>query len=161
MGRSEPHGRSSRPLVLIATCLGIGYAPLVPGTVGSFPGLLLVWLLTWLGGPIAAAIGFVGVAAVGFPAAGAAERHFGKSDPGPVVIDEVAGQMLTLLFLPTTPTLLVAGFFLFRVLDVFKPPPARKLETLPGGAGIMADDLMVGIYGNLLLRGAVWGFGIS
>lgn len=147
--------------MLFATCLGVGYAPLAPGTVGSLPGLLLLWLLTWLGGPNAAAIGFVVVAVLGVPAASAAERHFGRSDPGPVVIDEVAGQMLTLLYLPTSPTLLVAGFFLFRVLDVFKPPPARKLETLPGGTGIMADDLMVGIYGNLLLRATVWGFGIS
>ena len=161
MAPPEFRGRRGGLPILIATCLGLGYAPLAPGTFGSLPGLLLLWVLTSVGGPTVAAIGFVVVVGVGIPAATAAERHFGKSDPGPVVIDEVAGQMLTLLYLPLNPTLLIAGFFLFRILDILKPPPARKLETLPGGTGIMADDLMVGIYGNLVLQGAVWGFGIS
>ena len=67
-------------------------------------------------------------------------------------MDEIAGQMVTLAFLPTGARMLVAGFFVFRVLDVWKPWPANRLENLPGGSGIMADDLMAGIYGNLILR---------
>jgi phosphatidylglycerophosphatase A len=78
-------------------------------------------------------------------------RNMAVEDPGVVVIDEVVGQWVTLLFLPFTPAVAAAGFVLFRVLDVFKPWPARQLESLPGGWGIMGDDLMAGIYGNLLL----------
>jgi phosphatidylglycerophosphatase A len=69
-----------------------------------------------------------------------------------VVIDEVAGMLMTLAFLPVTPAGAVVGFLLFRVLDVFKPWPARGFESLPGGLGVMADDGMAGIYGNLIMR---------
>jgi phosphatidylglycerophosphatase A len=79
----------------------------------------------------------------------------GEKDPGRVVVDEIAGQMVALLFLPMTVPILVIAFFVFRVLDVFKPWPARRLEDLPGGSGIMADDLMVGLYANLILHGLV------
>ena len=89
---------------------------------------------------------------VGVWAASVAARHFGREDPGPVVIDEVAGQLLTLLLTGVGVGGAIVGFFLFRVLDIFKPWPARQLESLPGGLGIMADDLMVAVYGNLLMR---------
>ena len=85
-----------------------------------------------------------------------AERHFGSTDPGPGVIDEVAGMLVTLYALPAGWVMAIAGFFLFRVLDVFKPLPAQRFERLHGGLGMMADDLMVAIYGNLLLRVALW-----
>jgi phosphatidylglycerophosphatase A len=140
----------------MATGLGTGYAPLIPGTFGSIPGLLASWLLWSWGGPLASAIGLAIVVAVGVWAAGRAEAHFGRSDPGQVVIDEVAGQMLTLAFVPPTPQALAIGFVVFRVLDVIKPFPARRLESLPAGSGIMADDLAAGIYGNLLLQGAMY-----
>jgi phosphatidylglycerophosphatase A len=84
-----------------------------------------------------------------------AERHFGATDPGPGVIDEVAGMLVTLYALPAGWVLAIGGFFLFRVLDVFKPFPAQRLERLHGGLGMMADDLMVAAYGNLLLRAAL------
>jgi phosphatidylglycerophosphatase A len=80
------------------------------------------------------------------------ERALGK-DPGPVVIDEVAGMLVTLAFLDVSVTGAVVGFFIFRVLDVVKPPPARRLEDLHGGPGIMFDDVMAGIYSNVALRG--------
>jgi phosphatidylglycerophosphatase A len=73
-----------------------------------------------------------------------------------VVVDEIAGQILALAFLPLTPRVLVLGFVLFRILDIGKPFPARRLESLPGGSGIMADDLMVGLYANVLLQGAAY-----
>ena len=79
-------------------------------------------------------------------------RKMGVEDPGVVVVDEVVGQWVTLLFLPFTPAVAACGFVLFRILDVFKPWPARQFESLPGGWGIMSDDLMAGIYGNLLLH---------
>jgi phosphatidylglycerophosphatase A len=82
----------------------------------------------------------------------------GLEDPGIVVIDEVAGMWVSLLFLPLTPVTAVAAFVIFRIFDVVKPFPARRLEDLPGGYGIMCDDLMAGAYANLVLRGliALW-----
>jgi phosphatidylglycerophosphatase A len=151
-GRGRAGGRLG---VLVATFFGVGWAPVVPGTFGSLPGLALAWGLTAAAGPWAVVAGLVVVVAVGTWAADAAARHLGQSDPGPVVIDEVAGQMLTLLFVPPTWQALTLGFLLFRVLDILKPFPAGALERLPGGVGIMADDLAAAIYGNLLLQAAV------
>jgi phosphatidylglycerophosphatase A len=100
--------------------------------------------------------GLCAVAAAGTWAAGRAETILAKHDPGAVVVDEIAGQILTLAFVPMTPRTLLLGFVLFRALDILKPFPARRLESLPGGSGIMADDLMAGIYANLLLQGAAY-----
>jgi phosphatidylglycerophosphatase A len=137
---------------LIASCFGIGRFPVAPGTVGSAAGLLLYWALSTGGGWLPSLAGLAVVTLLGFWSAGAGENHCGEKDPGVVVIDEVAGQMLTLIFLAPTWPVLVAGFLLFRLLDIIKPFPARRLEKLPGGSGIMADDLMVGMYGNLILH---------
>ena len=93
---------------------------------------------------------FAGVAA----SARLAQR-LGRKDPGAAVVDEVVGMWVSLLFLPFTPATAVAAFLLFRVLDVFKPYPARQFESLPGGWGIMTDDVMAGVYANLLLRAAL------
>ena len=145
-------GALDRIAMALATGLGIGFMPIAPGTWGSLPGVALAFLLgRWAGG-WAVLGGAVVAAAVGIWAADRAARSLQSKDPGPVVIDEIAGQMLTLAFVPRSATALLAGFFLFRALDVWKPWPARRLEDLPGGSGIMADDLMVGLYGNILLR---------
>lgn len=136
---------------LVATGLFSGYAPIAPGTAGSAVGLLLFWPLVRL--PIAAQ---VAATVVTFLAGVAASTHLARSlgakDPGLVVIDEVVGMWVTLLFLPFTPFTAVVGFLAFRVMDVFKPYPARQLEHLREGWGIMADDLMAGVYANLLVR---------
>jgi len=93
------------------------------------------------------------VIAVGVPAAHYAERSFGTKDSSQIVIDEVAGYAISVLALPMTPGYLIAAFFLFRFFDIFKPPPARQMDKgLPGGLGIMADDLAAGIYTNVLLQ---------
>jgi phosphatidylglycerophosphatase A len=76
-------------------------------------------------------------------------------DPGLVVVDEVAGMWVTLLFVPFTPLTAALGFLAFRLMDIVKPFPARRLEDLPGGWGIMADDLMAGVYANVLVRAVV------
>jgi phosphatidylglycerophosphatase A len=85
-------------------------------------------------------------------AATSVARRSGRKDPGIVVVDEVVGQWITLLALPFTPLTAAAGFVLFRVMDVLKPWPARQLEALPGGVGIVADDVMAGVYAHLALR---------
>jgi phosphatidylglycerophosphatase A len=81
-----------------------------------------------------------------------AERHFKATDPGPVVVDEVLGMLVTLLAVPVGWGAVLIGFFVFRLFDVIKPYPANRLERLPGGLGMMADDLMAAVYANLVLR---------
>jgi phosphatidylglycerophosphatase A len=138
--------------LLVATGLGTGYAPVAPGTVGSLLGLGLHVLLHAVAGPLAAFAGLLLVTALGFWSAAAGEQHFARRDPGHVVVDEVAGQMLTLTLLPLSAGSIAAGFLLFRLLDILKPFPARRLEALPGASGIMSDDLMAGFYANLILQ---------
>lgn len=141
--------------MMLATGFGTGYGPIAPGTWGSLPGLAFAWGLDRWAGRLAVLCGALFFAVSGVWAAGRAEALLGEKDPGPVVVDEIAGQMVALVFLPTTPQLLVVAFLLFRVLDILKPWPARALEGLAGGSGIMADDLMVGLYANLILHGLV------
>ena len=145
----------SRPVSLaalfVATGAGSGYAPIAPGTAGSAVGLLLFWPLSWL--PLGWQIGVtVAVFVLGTLAASRVATEVGLKDPGIVVVDEVVGMWISLLFLPLTPIVAAVGFLLFRLLDVVKPWPARDFERLPGGWGIMTDDVMAGVYANLLLR---------
>ncbi len=141
----------------MATAFGAGFSPIAPGTAGSLVGLALYWPLQMAAPPVQVAVTvaafFAGVAA----STRLADR-LGRKDPGAAVVDEVVGMWLSLLFLPFTPATAVAAFLLFRVLDVFKPGPARQLESLPGGWGIMADDVMAGIYANLLLHAGLRAF---
>jgi phosphatidylglycerophosphatase A len=142
---------------VVATGFGSGYSPFAPGTAGSLVGLLLFLPLAGLAWPAQLAA-VVSVTLVGVLAAGRVARLLGRKDPGLVVVDEVAGQWITLVALPFTPVTALAGFVLFRAMDIVKPWPARDLERLPGGLGIMADDVAAGIYAHLLLRVglAVW-----
>lgn len=142
---------ADRLATLIATGFGSGYSPFAPGTAGSAVGLLLFWPLSRL--PLWAQVAAtVVVLVLGIAAATRVARRVGLEDPGIVVVDEVVGQWITLLSLPLTPLSVALGFFLFRVMDVVKPWPARQLEHLRAGYGIMADDVMAGIYAHLALR---------
>jgi phosphatidylglycerophosphatase A len=137
--------------IVVATAGGAGYAPIAPGTAGSLVGLV-IYLLT-RHSPIEWQIGlFVAIVVAGTWASSRVESVFGEKDPGPVVIDEVAGQLATLLFTGASVGAAVVGFFVFRLLDIVKPPPADRFERLPHGYGIMADDLMAGLYGNLVIQ---------
>jgi phosphatidylglycerophosphatase A len=138
------------PALAIATALGVGYVPIAPGTFGSAAGLVL-WALLPHTVPVQA-VAIVVLFVVGSWSGSVAEHHFGKTDPGQVVIDEVMGMLITLFLNPVGWTGAIAGFLLFRVSDVIKPWPANKLEALPGGVGVMADDAMAAVYANLALR---------
>jgi len=142
---------------VVATGFGSGYSPVAPGTAGSLVGLLLFWPLCRLPASIQVAV-LVLCFFVGTAAATSVARRAGAHDPGIVVVDEVVGMWASLLFLPFTVGTAALGFVLFRIMDVVKPYPARQLEDLPDGWGIMSDDLMAGIYANLALRVAllVW-----
>ena len=148
MTRSTPIARI--PGLAIATSLGVGYIPIASGTFGSAAGLLLWAVLPATTTVQAAAIVLLFV--VGSWSASVAEAHFGRTDPGEVVVDEVMGMLITLFMNPVGWYGAFAGFFLFRVFDVVKPPPARRLERLHGGVGVMADDAMAAVYANLALR---------
>src|SRR5271157_3723930 len=141
---------------LVATFFGAGRLQPGPGTWGSLSAALLWWLIashippsSRL--PVLCSL-IAGSVAVGIPAATLEARGCGKKDPSHVVIDEVAGQLVTLLAVPVGWKPLLAGFILFRVFDILKPPPIRRLERLPGGTGIVVDDLGAGIYGLIAMQ---------
>lgn len=142
----------TRLAVFLCTFGYIGYSPVAPGTVGSAAGLV-VYALVALSGAAwveAAAIALVFVAGVWSATAG--EHYFGGIDPGPIVIDEVLGMLVTLAFVPVGIKGAIVGFFVFRVFDVIKPFPAGRLERLHGGLGVMADDAAAAIYANIAMR---------
>jgi len=143
--------------IWIATGLGSGYFPVAPGTAGSAVGLALVIAFRKapleplrLGVCLAAFTGLL--FALGVWSAGKAEKVFGRVDPGQVVIDEVAGQIITFVATPRVTWIgLIAGFFLFRAFDIVKPFPARQAERFSGGWGIMLDDVVAGLYSLIVL----------
>ena len=138
--------------VFIATFGYVGFFPIAPGTAGSLAALALYALVRWAGTPAVELVTIVAVFAIGIWAATGTERALARKDPGPVVIDEVLGMLITLAFLPLSAWGIVAGFLIFRLFDVIKPFPAGRLEHLHGGLGIMADDAMAGVYAHLVLR---------
>jgi phosphatidylglycerophosphatase A len=156
MWRERGLGFVDRVALFLATGFGTGYAPFASGTFGSLPGVLIAYALARTGGAWALAGGALVATVVGLWAADRAARIFGEEDPGRVVVDEIAGQMIALCFLPPTLPVLAGAFFFFRLFDVIKPWPARRLEDLPGGSGIMADDLAAGLYANLVVQAALW-----
>jgi phosphatidylglycerophosphatase A len=140
---------------VIATCGYVGYVPIAPGTAGSAVALVLLWAVRLTASAVVEIAVLVVLAVVGIWSAGVAERHAGRTDPGVVVIDEVVGMLITLLLLPVNLIGACIGFFVFRLLDIVKPWPARRMEALPGGVGIMADDAMAAVYGYLIMRGLI------
>jgi len=146
----------TRLAVFVATVAYCGYFPIAPGTAGSAAGLIVYLLVWWTRSPLVEVGLIVTVFAAGVWAATEAERFFGGIDPGPVVIDEVLGMLITLAFMPVGVVTAIAGFVLFRIFDVIKPYPANRFERLHGGFGVMADDAMAAVYANLVLRGAVY-----
>jgi phosphatidylglycerophosphatase A len=141
-----------RLAVFLATCGYVGYAPVAPGTFGSAAGLA-IFLLVRASGSIYVEIATIVVLfAIGVWSGTEAEHHFGGVDPGPIVLDEVVGMLITLALLPVNAMGAFVGFILFRALDVFKPWPSRRFESLHGGLGVMADDAMAAVYGNVIMR---------
>lgn len=128
----------------------MGYIPFAPGTFGSAAGLLLWALLP--ASPLVQLAAILTLFILGSWSGSVAERHFGRIDPGQVVIDEVMGMLITLFMNPVGGWGVLVAFLLFRIADIIKPFPANKLEHLPGGIGVMADDAMAAIYANAALR---------
>ena len=137
---------------VIASFGYVGRSPVAPGTAGSAAALAVFVLVRLAGSPAVEAGVIVILAAIGVWSATLTERQLGVTDPGFVVIDEVVGMLVTLAFLPLRWTVILAGFVVFRLFDIIKPYPCARVERLPGGWGIMADDVLAGVYANLVLR---------
>jgi phosphatidylglycerophosphatase A len=146
-----------RLALLLATAGGIGYAPFAPGTFGSVAGLAVWWVLRPVS-TVAHVLVIAALFAVGSWSGSVAEDHFGRIDPPQVVLDEVAGILITLFLNPVHWAGALGAFLLFRLSDIVKPFPANRLERLPGGVGVMADDAMAAVYANLALRLCLWAF---
>jgi phosphatidylglycerophosphatase A len=141
--------------VAIATFFGTGYMPVAPGTWASLLTALIVYFTPLSTSPfLLLALATAAIYALGVPAAAASEMHFQKKDPRHCVIDEVAGQLISLWLLPRQALLYAAAFFLFRFFDILKPFPVNKSESLPGGFGIMTDDVLAGFYAFAVLQSA-------
>jgi len=143
-----------RLCVTFASFFHVGYIPGAPGTYASLLTAILFFVVDRLTGGIVPAlhmstIGIITLA--GILASASISRRTGQEDPSFIVIDEVAGQLVTFLFLPVNLFNIALGFVAFRAFDIWKPFPIRKLESLRGGVGVMADDLLAGVYGNVIL----------
>lgn len=144
-----------RALVFFVTAGYAGFSKRAPGTVGSLVGLVLYLPLAMGAGPLlplAALLSFF----LGVFASSQVANLWRVKDPQAIVIDEVAGMWIALLFVPFELVNVIAAFTAFRLCDIFKPFPARQAEALPGGWGIMADDVVAGIYANLAVRVIDW-----
>lgn len=135
-----------RPIFyIIATCFGLGYSPIAPGTAGSILAVLVAFFL-FKGSTTYLVISIILILVIGTIASSYVEKDRESKDPSLVVIDEVAGMWISLLFIPHLWWIFLIAFGLFRLFDVIKPFPANKIQNWDGGLGIMLDDVVAGIY---------------
>lgn len=136
---------------ILSTFFGIGYSPIVPGTLASLAGFFIY--LIFIRGVFALHLAFIIVfTLLGFCVCTKAENIFGKKDARQIVIDDLTGMLVGVLFLPFDIRVCVLGFFIFRIMDGLKPYPIYKIEKLHGSYGIMMDDLIAGLYTNITLQ---------
>ncbi len=139
-----------RIIEILASGFGFGFSPVAPGTMGSLVGVLIC--LAGYALPWAYRLVFVvAMCVVSIYVAGRAEVLFGKKDDQRIVIDEIAGFQITMLPVAVTGLNLCMAFVLFRIFDIWKPPPVDRFQRLPGGVGVVADDLGAGAYGGLVM----------
>lgn len=140
---------------LIATAFGAGFSPFAPGTAGAIVACAILWLIEKLELFTTYSISYllliICCTALGVISTNYLEKHWGK-DPSKVVMDEVVGMWITMVFVPFSYINILLAFILFRFFDIAKPLGIRKLEKLPGGIGVMADDVLAGIYANIVLQ---------
>ena len=141
----------NRLILFLATGLGAGYSPLVPGTMGTLLAIPVFLLLSCIPSPVYewTIIAFFFLASW---VSDKAQSHWGKKDDQRIVIDEIMGFFMAMMWLPKTALFVTLGFVLFRLFDIVKPPPVRRLEQVRGGYGVVLDDVMAGIYANIVLQ---------
>jgi len=152
-----------RLIVFVASGAYLGYAPVASGTFGTLAGVVVHPVFEGLRrGPVLLyVLSVVALVAAAIWIADLAEPIFAEKDSGKIVVDEVAGYIVTTLFLPLTPVTVIAGFLTFRVFDVLKPWPANVFDRREGGVGVVMDDVFAGVYANLALRGILWTAGVA
>ena len=149
-----------RAVLFLATGFFIGTVPFAPGTFGSIIGLPICFLISRLD-ILIAVISTILIILFAIWMAGAAEKVLNKKDAGEIVIDEIAGLSVTFMGLPFTSKTVIAGFIIFRVFDILKPFPIGFIDKkVGGGLGVVLDDVLAGLYGNLILRLAIYAMGI-
>lgn len=135
---------------LITSFFYLGHSPFMPGTMGSLGGLIVYFLVR--NNEILYGFSILFLFLLGIILSGEAEKIYKRKDAEMIVIDEACGMLLALFFVPMNMFAVILGFFLFRILDILKPPPAKRMEKLTGSLGIMFDDIVAAIYTNLALQ---------
>jgi phosphatidylglycerophosphatase A len=139
-------------ILLLATGFGVGYSPIAPGTLGTLVAILIYYFLSEISPPLYE-ITLIGFFFLSVWVSENAERFFRKKDDQRIVIDEIIGFLTTMLWVPKTIRFVIIGFFLFRFFDILKPFPIRRLEKgFKGGFGVVLDDVVAGVYANIVLR---------
>ena len=142
----------NRFFLVLATGFGVGYSPVAPGTLGTLIAIPVYYFLSNISSPIYE-ITLIGFFFLSVWISENAEIFFGKKDDQRIVIDEMMGFLITMLWVPKVTHFIVIGFFLFRLFDILKPFPIRRLERgLKGGFGVVLDDVMAGVYANIILH---------
>jgi phosphatidylglycerophosphatase A len=138
-------------VILLATGLGVGFSPIVPGTLGTLLAIPLYYFISSISSPL---YELTLVAFFFFSSwiSNQAEKHWGKKDDRRIVIDEIMGFLVTMLWVPKSISSIIMGFILFRFFDILKPFPIRHLERVPSGFGVVLDDVLAGVYANIALR---------
>ncbi len=135
---------------LITSFFYLGHSPFAPGTMGSLGGLIVYFFVRT--NDILYAFSILFLFTLGIMFSGQAEKIYKRKDPSMIVIDEACGMLLALFFVPFNIYSVVSGFILFRIFDILKPPPAKRLERLTGSLGIMFDDIIAALYTNIILQ---------
>ena len=142
----------NRFILILATVFGVGYSPVAPGTLGTLVAILVYYFLSEIPSPLNE-ITLIGFFFLSVWVSENAERLFGKKDDQKIVIDEIIGFLITMLWVPKTIRFVMIGFFLFRVFDILKPFPIRHVEKrFKGGFGVVLDDVAAGVYANIVLQ---------
>ncbi len=141
----------NRIVLLLATGLGVGFSPLAPGTMGTLIAVPISLIFSAIPFPLHE-LTIVTFFFLSIWISDKAQRYWGKKDDPRIVIDEIMGFLITMLWVPQTALFIMIGFFLFRFFDILKPPPIQRLERVKGGYGVVLDDVLAGIYANIVLQ---------
>jgi phosphatidylglycerophosphatase A len=138
-------------ILLLATGLGVGHSPIAPGTLGTLLAIPIYYFLSEMSSPLYE-LTLITFFFLSSWISGRAQQYFGKKDDQRIVIDEMMGFLVAMLWVPKTPLFTLVGFILFRFFDILKPFPIRRFEKVRGGFGVVLDDIMAGIYANIILH---------